>query len=187
MDTQASQLKEEWKPVVGFEGLYEVSDMGRVRSLDREIVDNSSGWHKQRSRKFQGKLLIPRNHTGGYVQYILGHSKYVYAHRLVAVMFISNPKMYQEINHKDGNKKNNIVSNLEWVSRQGNADHAWKNGLIKSTPHKTRLVKLTPEIVTEIKKIHSIGLLNYTDIARKYKVSINAISRAIRGLTWKNI
>ena len=102
--------KEIWKPVKGYEGLYEVSNLGRVRSLPRTEVCGSL------IRKRCGRELKPyvRN---GYMRVTL--SKYgahtrIYVHRLVAIAFIPNPKSLPFINHKDENPSNNSAENLEW-------------------------------------------------------------------------
>ena len=97
-----------WKPVVGFEGLYEVSNFGRVKSLKRNTATD--------------RLLKPHN-TKKYLQVCLcknGVKADKLIHRLVAEAFIPNPDNLPEVNHKDENKLNNAVSNLEWISQIGN-------------------------------------------------------------------
>lgn len=97
-------IKECWKPVVGFEGLYEVSSKGRVRSIER--------------RGTKGKILKPAIHRKGYYQYALTKDsviKWYKAHRLVAIAFIPNPHNLPCVNHKDEDKTNNFV----WVNEDG--------------------------------------------------------------------
>lgn len=101
---------ENWKPVVGYEGLYEVSDTGKVRSLN---------WRKRGITK----ELFLKPHNRGYLMVELanhGKKKAFTVHRLVANAFIENPNGYATINHKDENKKNNNVDNLEWCSLEQN-------------------------------------------------------------------
>lgn len=101
---------EEWKAIEGFEELYEISNIGNVKSL------NYNGTGKERIMK-QG------NNGNGYLRVCLsknGKIKKFLVHRLVAQAFLPNPKNYKEINHKDENKLNNCVSNLEWCDRQYN-------------------------------------------------------------------
>lgn len=111
---------EKWRPVVGFEGYYEVSDWGRVRSLDRIVVMKNG--HK---RITHGKLLTQGryNSKASYRGVTLckdGIPLKTSVHRLVATAFIPNPKNLPEVNHKDEDKQNNRASNLEWCDRKYN-------------------------------------------------------------------
>lgn len=105
---------EEWRDITEYEGYYQVSSKGNVRSLDRTIV-NSDG----STRRIKGKQLTPFITNVGYVQVRLmknGNQKHMYVHRLVSKEFISNPMNYKEVNHIDYNKENNCVENLEWCT-----------------------------------------------------------------------
>lgn len=109
-----------WRPVVGYEGLYEVSNMGNVRGLDR--VSHMKNGVK---RLTKGKLLTQGrwNSKSNYRSVVLcsgGVNKKHGVHRLVATAFIPNPDNLPEINHKDENKQNNRVENLEWCDRKYN-------------------------------------------------------------------
>lgn len=111
-------MKEEWRPIKGYEGLYEVSNMGRVKSFhsDEEVV------------------LKQAEQLNGYMEVDLskdGTTSVKIVHRLVAIAFIPNPNNYECVNHKDGNKKNNTVDNLEWCSVKENTYHAIKTGLMQ--------------------------------------------------------
>lgn len=98
-------MTEIWKDIVGYEGLYQVSNLGRVRNKYMHI-------------------LRPRPDKNGYLRVNL-LKRFYSVHRLVANTFISNPNNYTEINHKDENKSNNSVGNLEWCSRQYNMHCYW--------------------------------------------------------------
>lgn len=113
---------EQWKAVVGYEGSYEVSDMGRVRSLDRtRLLKNSHGSRSYRTDK--GKYLSLINHGNGYLYVGLqdnGHKENRYVHRLVAEAFCDNPRGVSVINHKNFDKSDNRACNLEWVTQKEN-------------------------------------------------------------------
>ena len=115
---------ENWKAIPGFEGRYEVSDLGRVRSLPHEVAIGNGA-----ERITQGHLLKPQQARNGYLLVSLGRrNKHMLIHRLVALAFIPNPEGLAEVNHKNLNKTDNRVSNLEWISKPENMDHAHKTG-----------------------------------------------------------
>ena len=109
--------------VNNYEGIYEISESGQVRSIERKIQGRDGVTYP-----FKERLLRPHPHKDtGYLQVSLwkenkGIQQYI--HRIVAEAFIPNPYRLKEVNHLDGNKQNNHLSNLEWVSRTGNAQHA---------------------------------------------------------------
>lgn len=106
-------MSENWKDVPGWEGLYQVSDMGRIRSF---------------KTKPEGRVLSRKNKKGAYIQVILRSAgrppRYVSLHRLVAEAFIPNPKNLPQVNHKDGDRQNNRASNLEWCTGAQNVRDA---------------------------------------------------------------
>lgn len=116
-----------WKPVTGYEGYYEANCNGEIRSMDRFICNNGT------KQKIYGRIKSPKNQSCGYLQVELykdGIGKKQYIHRIIAELFVENPFDLSEVNHKDGNKKNNNCNNLEWVSRKNNYQHAVVNALI---------------------------------------------------------
>lgn len=104
-------MKEIWKDIIGYEGLYKVSNQGRVKRLYRNGGE---------------KILKAGKTTNGYLQVALckeGKPHYMRVHRLVAQHFLPNPNNLSEVNHIDENKDNNCISNLEWCTRQYNASY----------------------------------------------------------------
>lgn len=114
-----------WKDIKGFEGYYQISNMGNVRSLDR--FDGI--------RNLRGQSIRPNSKRNGYLQVGLRRDskrKWTTIHRLVATHFIDNPENRPQVNHIDGNKLNNTVDNLEWATPAQNLYHARKNNLIEA-------------------------------------------------------
>ena len=109
-------MEEAWKDVVGFEGEYQISNLGRLKHFSKK------GWN----------ILKNTNKKGWYFNVILvgkSKTKSIKIHRLVAEAFIPNPENKPCINHKDGNKQNNCVDNLEWATQKENIEHARRTGL----------------------------------------------------------
>lgn len=112
-------MQEIWKDIKGYEGIYQVSNLGKVKSLNYK-----RGKHE--------KEIKQALNSRGYLEVGLfnGKVKTHRVHRLVAQTFIPNPENKDEVNHIDGNKKNNTVNNLEWNTSKENIHHAWENKLI---------------------------------------------------------
>lgn len=127
-------MKEVWKDIAGYEGLYQISNLGNVQSMDYNHTGNPQ------------KLSI-KNHHSGYKMVMLcknGVNKNKNIHTLVATAFIDNPEQKPCVNHIDGNKGNNHVSNLEWVTRKENTNHAIKTNLRKDSNMRGRKGDLSP-------------------------------------------
>lgn len=133
------------------------------------------------------RFLSPDLHDG-YYRYRLtmsdGKLKNLFAHRLVALSFIDNPKNYPVVNHIDGDKLNNLISNLEWCTVQYNCQHANDTGLrVAPKGEECTYAKLTHDIVEEIKQDISDGMI-YDDISDKYNISPSTISLIKNGKRW---
>ena len=132
-----------WKDIEGYEGLYQVSNMGSVKTL-RRIVAHSTGHNKILNEKVLKGGIYPN----GYKFVCLrkeNTNKNIMIHRLVAQAFIPNPNNKPQVNHKDGNKLNNCVSNLEWCTPSENLKHAIDIGLVENQCRIMRKVKvITP-------------------------------------------
>lgn len=127
-------MEEIWKDIKGYEGLYQISNLGRVKSLDRAVVGANKSL-----RILRGKLKKLTINTQGYLEVNLfrdNKCRCFLVHRLLAEHFIPNPENKPQINHIDGNKSNCSLENLEWVTMEENAQHAWRTGLCVYTEAK---------------------------------------------------
>lgn len=120
-------MNEIWKPVVGYEGLYEVSNMGKVRSLDKRV---KAGRPDRDTFFVKGRILtLKRRHLGYWGVQLWKDGKCFQAaiHRLVAQAFVPNPDNLPQVNHKDEDKTNNCADNLEWCTAKYNANYGTRN------------------------------------------------------------
>lgn len=118
-----------WSHIKGYEGYYEISNQGLVRRVERAILCSNG-----KQRKLSGKRVSTRVNNCGYEEVRLvknGVVKSTFVHILLAIAFIANPGQKPEINHKNGNKLDNSLDNLEWVTHAENMQHAYRIGLIK--------------------------------------------------------
>ena len=177
-------LTEVWKDIPDFEGSYQVSNIGRVRSVDRVVTFKDGSM-----RKYKGKVLKPSIGSSGYEQVMLyddnGYNKSV--HRLVLETFKPHVSMSNlEVNHMDGDKLNNHLTNLEWVTGRDNILHAHDTGLINIRGEGNPNTTLSNADVLEILQRLDKGELQ-KDIGLDYGVSKSCISRINRGLRWRSV
>jgi hypothetical protein len=169
------QIKEQWRVIENFDNAYYVSNTGRVWSMK---IKTSSG----------GVILKPAISKGGYCYVYLyknGNAKMFNVHRLVATHFINNDDNKKCINHKDGNKLNNSVTNLEWCTHSENTKHAYNNNLntrqIGELNGKSKLLELD---VALIRELYGDNEFTQKELAEIFKVKQPAISKIILNLTW---
>lgn len=161
-----------WKPISGYEGIYEVSNFGRVRSCDRIVTYNNGVKHK-----YNGKVLRSSNNTHGYLNVTLcnnrGH-KTATIHRLVATAFIPNPENKTTINHINEIKTDNRVENLEWMTVKENINHGTHNERLAKTQGKP-IQQFTRDgkIIAEFWSMHEAD--------RKLGITFKNISACVRG------
>lgn len=168
-------MPEVWKDIPGFEGKYQISSFGRVKSVDRIIPHKTHGtWHiKERILKphlngpSKSKYPTVHLHTGK------GNMTCLAVHRLVAEAFIPNVNNLPQVNHIDGNKCNNRADNLEWVTGQDNVTHAWTNGLC------TNIVTAKQKPVINLDTGERFDSL--ADAERSFGKSFGSISHALNG------
>lgn len=155
---------EEWKDIIGYEGLYQVSNLGRVKALER----------KYEHRTYPSIILKLRKDTSGYLQAFLyknNKRKAWLVHRLVAINFIENQNNYKEVNHIDEDKTNNQVNNLEWCDRNYNVNFGNRT---LNTERKIEQYDLQGNL---IKKWNSIS-----EASRKLHIACSGISACCRGV-----
>lgn len=154
---------EVWKDVAGYEGLYQVSNFGRVKSLNY-------------ARQGASRIIRQRQRANLYMNVDLhknGHADTRFVHRLVASAFVKNPcpDIYNDVNHIDGDKTNNVASNLEWTNRRGNMLHC------KEVLHKQAGLKPTSVICVETKEIFK----SQADACRAYAIPKTTMNGHLRG------
>jgi hypothetical protein len=182
-------MQEQWRPVVGYEHWYEVSNLGQLRSTSVHIRGLSRAGNEV-FRLRNGRILKQGIQNSGYLQVVLSAnniSKKLLVHRVVGEAFIPNPSQLPEINHLDSNKLNNTASNLEWCTRQQNFDHARLAGKVRfAKGEETGFAKLTDDKVRQIRLLLAQGKTNL-EISRLYGVSAPIISYVKTGKTWRHV
>lgn len=166
-------MKEVWKDIEGYEGYYQISNLGRYRSLDRYVNVGNGG-----RRLVKGKMLVPVVCTNGYIEANLNKKqerKVFLMHRLVAKHFIDNPNNYPEVNHKDENPRNNCVDNLEWCTSKYNANYGTRNKRSRDNG---------PLVSVDQYELDGTFVRNWesaSDAARFYRIRIENITRVCKG------
>lgn len=178
-------MQEQWKDIEGFEGKYQVSNFGNVKTLERQYISGKT--YKVKKTQPEKLLSQKRQQTGYCVVLLYGERRhYCLVHRLVAQAFLDNPENKPCVNHIDGNKQNNNVDNLEWVTKSENTQHAIKLGLRKDSNMRGKkgiLNKLS-------KKVYQYDLQGnlikewacVSDVARHYAVTPSCVANCARGL-----
>lgn len=184
-------MEEVWKKIIGYEDRYLISNFGRIKIISKR------GFPCDKPKK---TTIRDKKYTY-VVLYKDGIHKCFTVHRLVAKTFIPNPNNKEFVNHKDGNKNNNHVTNLEWVTAQENCRHSWDNGFSytsdKNKEHTRKLglsnkgsnhpmVKTTE---TKIKKAFTLRKKGYKikDIAKAIGLSRQQTGLILRGGSWKHL
>lgn len=175
----AKELKNEiWKPIPNYEGRYEASNLGRIKSI---IIRHNFP---------KPRIIKSKSNGDGYLQlnlYNKFHKRKMFSvHRLV--MFAFHGISDLQVNHKNGDKSNNRIDNLEYVTQTENNQHALKTGLRKMPKGEKRYnSKLSKSDVIYIRKMLDSKKMTGCALAEKFKVSFQLISNIKRNLTWKHL
>lgn len=173
-------MKEIWRDIKNFEGYYQASNWGRVKSLAR-LRHGGLYFTKER-------ILKPALEGGGYYMVILYKDGKKYnkkIHRLVCTTFHENPLNLPDINHKDTNKLNNNEFNLEWCTEKQNTQHAIKMGVFDTVGENNGKHKLIEKEILEIRALK--GIMTYRKIADKFNISEPMISNILNNKNWTQI
>lgn len=171
-----------WKDIINFDGYYQISNLGNVRSLDRVVMSPF-----KKDKRLKGNEMKFGKTPSGYLFVGLkknGKVKQMYAHRLVAIHFIPNPENKETVNHIDGDKSNNNDWNLEWNTRSENTKHAFNTGLMKNGQD-CSFSKLTNIQVLEIRE--NKNNIMFKDLAVIYNVSKSTIGDVFNRKKYKSV
>ena len=174
-----------WKDIEGYQGQYQVSNYGRVKSLARVLVYKDG--RILNKKEIILKLIIQNT---GYLKITLyGKIKpyQEYIHRLVALAFIPNPENKPQVNHDNGIKTDNHVSNLEWSTKSENCQHAVDSGLCSGVGETHYDSKLSKIQVLEIREKYVPRKYSTYKLAKEYDVHQSTIHRIINDKIWKHI
>lgn len=173
-----------WKDITGYEGVYQVSNFGRIKSLGRFLK-------RGESKIFVDEFIMSGGSTPiGYKTVSLTKNKVRKAfsvQRLVAEAFIPNPEGKPEVNHIDGDKLNNNYTNLEWCTRRENLQHAYDTGLVNQQGSDSVNAKLSDDEVLEIRELYKTGRYTYDYLAEEYQVGASTIGRVVRKEVYQNV
>lgn len=181
---------EEWRDIEGFENIYQISNFGRVKRLQRTVIVFNRFKYCERNlaEKYMSTYVLPK----GYQCVKLHHKKHrrsEYIHRLVALAFIPQEESKKEVNHKDGDKHNNHVDNLEWCTRKENIQHAWDTGLNKSTEKQKESVRRTAKLkVSKVVLDESNGVFydSVKDAAKYNSICYAYMLKKLNGLMYND-
>jgi hypothetical protein len=172
------ELEEFFVPIQGFEERYKISNKGVIISFNRKSLQNNPD------------KMNPYIDTVGYRSVSLhenGKPKYMRLHRLLCIHFLPNPNNYPFVNHKDGNKLNSCLSNLEWCTAKQNLNHATEMGLINNRGEGSFHAKLKNEDVIELRRLRSEDKWTQLEIAKKYNISRRHVSDIVNRVCWHHI
>jgi len=170
METQ----EEIWKPVVGLEQRYLISNLGAVKSI-----------------KPKPMLLKQQKNRIGYMDIVIRNSEqkkiHRFVHRLVAEAFIPNPNKKPQVNHIDGNKQNNRVDNLEWATSKENIGHAISIGIRNTQGERNPFSKTAEETVLKIRELYNTGKYFNRELSKMFNMPISTVEHITSRRRWKHL
>lgn len=179
-------MTNEYRDIVGYEGLYQVSNFGKVKSLERKVNAKNNTMAIRPEKLLKGSVNVYGYPCVHLIKDGVVSGKFI--HRLVAQAFIPNPESKPCINHIDGIKTNNDVNNLEWCTYSENNIHSYKIGLATAPfGEKCGAGKLTEIQVLEIREKYKSKKYYQYELAEIYKVHQTAIHKIVANKTWRHI
>lgn len=168
-------MNEEWRAIPGYEGIYEASSLGRVRRIVALRKARPPGVLRQHQNNWSCM------HLHLYKDKVATN---FHAHRLVAAAFLGMSSL--EVNHKNGDRTDNRLENLEYVTRAENVAHAMRMGLV-ARGERNGASRLTIDAVRAIRSRYAAGGVSYWSLAREYGVTQMAVSKIVRRKTWAHV
>lgn len=182
-------MQEEWRDIKGYEGSYQVSSLGKIKGLDRTI--KTKGGTRRVFERIKSTHVMKIGYVGVNLS-LNGKTKLHYVHRVIAQAFIPNPDDKAQVNHKDFDRQNNSILNLEWATQAENSLHAWtkKERVVSDVcacigEDKPNSV-LTNDQAKEIVRLLHAGL-GPKEIAEKLNINAMAIYKISQGENWKHL
>jgi hypothetical protein len=164
-----------WKPVIGFEGRYEVSSLGRIKALAREI-QYSDG----RRGRLAEKMIRGSRMNAGYISVTFDSKTRRFVHQVVAEAFLGVSEYRQTVNHKDGNKLNNCINNIEWATYKENNDHARRTGLNNQHAEKSNLHKYSDQFIQAVRNVHARYAPKYEELGEMFGLTGSHARQIVR-------
>lgn len=176
---------EQWISIIGYEGLYMVSDLGRIKSIFREVKGLGGKTHF-----FPEKFLSFKIDKFGYHRVQLrknSSAKNFSVHRLVAIHFIENPNNLPQVNHKKGDKSDNRKSELEWCTASQNKKHSYDElNHVRMRGERNGMTKITPQIIAAVKESY-LESKSFSITGKKFGISNTHAWRIVRNKTWQHL
>jgi len=175
-------MKESWHSIPGYKNLYEINiETEEIKSLSRRVNHMNIGFRETGERTFKPRVSNGYKTTSLYKK---GVMKNIFIHRVIAKLFIPNPKNQPCINHKNGIKTDNRIENLEWCTKKENTAHAHKVGLIKAKGENNGRAKITLEIAKKIRSEYIPNKVTRVMLANRYGICKGMVDHILQNNNW---